>query len=61
MTRNVPRKLQRADLLRRKRAQAASKALQGAPSPVAAVKVPSAAPRPPARRQAVGPIGRREK
>jgi hypothetical protein len=36
MTRNVPRKLQRSDLLRKKRARAASGLAQGAKSPVAA-------------------------
>jgi hypothetical protein len=76
MTRNVPRKLQRSDLLRKKRAQASAVLALGAKSPARAIPVASASPRPsvglPAHRypvkkvclgdrQAVAPLGRGDK
>jgi hypothetical protein len=74
MTRGISAKEQREDRLRlrRQRLQDASGALQGAKEPVAAIKLPSAAPRPPAHRypvtraslgdrQAVAPFGRGDK
>ena len=48
MTKGVSKKLQRNDLLRKKRAQATTGLATGAKKPPKAIPIPSAAPRPPA-------------